>query len=402
MRILVLDTIHGGRTIAHALRERGHAVETVDIYRGREGISPSDARSGDYEMIIAPVHLDPGHVLLRELPAPLVTHHEAVRWIIGKKAPARFIEVTGARGKTTTASALAHVMQGPGILHTSLGTIRLPEKETIGRTGITPASLIAAAHSAYSQNRWLIGEVSLGFVGAGNLGVLSSAGTYAFGAGKRDALSEKLRSGNRLPLVIVPPGFGRSGNRLPADTVAVSEGSTCRYEWEGITGRYENPLLGTEAYRDPLLIATAAACVLGIDPSPLAGFAPLEGRKTVSWVGRTLVVDDSNSGTCAETARDAIRLARARAGIPSPLTLVIGKEAGAICEGFPPDEIASVIRTESPDNVILVGDYDPDEVCHAWEGGGRVLQARTLGEGRARALQVPDGSIVVLAVKTWR
>ncbi|HOS81993.1 MAG TPA: coenzyme F430 synthase [Methanolinea sp.] len=402
MRILVLDTIHGGRTIALALRERGHTVDMVDIYRGKEGISPSDARSGDYEMIIAPVHLDPGHPLLRDLPAPLVSHHEAVRWIIGKQAPARFIEVTGARGKTTVASAMAHVMQGPGILHTSRATVRLPENETMGRLGITPASLIAPAHSAYSQDRWLIGEVSLGFVGAGNLGILSSAGTYTFGAGKRDALSEKLRSGNRLPLIIVPPGFSRSGNRLPADEVALSEGSMCRYEWDGITGRYENPLLVTKAYRDPLLLATAAACVLGIDPSPLAGFKPLEGRKTVSWVGRTLVMDDSNSGTCAGTARDAIRLARARAGRPSPLVLVIGKEAGAICEGFPPDEVASVISTESPDHVILVGDYDLDEVCRRWKGKGSVLQARTLEEGRTRAMQFPDGSIVVLAVKTWR
>lgn len=402
MRILVLDTIHGGRTIALALRERGHTVDMVDIYRGKEGISPSDARSGEFEMVIAPIHLDPGHPLLRELSAPLVTHHEAVRWIIGKQAPARFIEVTGARGKTTTASALAHVMQGPGILHTSLGTVRLPENETMGRLGITPASLIAAAHSAYFQDRWLIGEVSLGFVGAGSLGVLSSAGTYAFGAGKRDALSEKIRSGNRLPLIIVPPGLNRSGNRLPADEVALSEGSTCRYEWNGIMGRYENPLLAMEAYRNPLLLATAAACVLGIDPSPLAGFRPLEGRKTVSWAGRTLVMDDSNSGTCAGTARDAIRLARARAGMSSSLVLVIGKEAGAICEGFPPEEIASVIRTESPDHIILVGDYDPDEVCQAWNGKGSVLQTRTLEEGRARAMQFSDESIVVLAVKTWR
>jgi hypothetical protein len=402
MRILVLDTIHGGRTIAHALRERGHTVDTVDIYRGKEGISPSDARSKDYEMVIAPVHLDPGHPLLRELTAPLITHHEAVRWIIGKQVPAQFIEVTGARGKTTTASALAHLMQGPGILHTSLKTVLLPERETVGRTGITPASLIAAAHSAYSQGRWLIGEVSLGFVGAGNLGVLSSSGTYAFGAGKRDALSEKIRSGTMLPRVIVPPGMSRSGNRLPADEVASSEGSTCRYEWMDITGRYENPLLMTEAYRDPLLIATAAACVLGIDPSPLGSFIPLEGRKTVSWVGSTLVVDDSNSGTCAETARDAIRLARASAGMPSPLTLVIGKEEGAICEGFPPEEIASVIRTESPDHVILVGDYKPDEVCQGRIGAGCVMQARTLEEGKARAMQFSDGRIVVLAVKTWR
>jgi len=263
MHLLVLDTIHGGRILAHALSEEGHAVDMVDIYRGRGGIDASVAGTRDYDMVIAPVHLDPGHQLLRGLTAPVITHHQAVRWIIGKRVPARFIEVTGARGKTTTAHALAHLVQGPGVLHTSCGTVLMPEKENIGRNGITPASLVAAAGAAYSSDRWLIAEVSLGFVGAGDLGILTSLETYAFAAGNRDALSEKLRSGAGLPWLIVPPGSHRSGNRLPADQVAMAAGSTCRYAWNGISGTYENPLLGTEAYRDPLLIATAAACVLG-------------------------------------------------------------------------------------------------------------------------------------------
>lgn len=36
MHLLVLDTIHGGRIIAHALSKKGHAVDTVDIYREKE------------------------------------------------------------------------------------------------------------------------------------------------------------------------------------------------------------------------------------------------------------------------------------------------------------------------------------------------------------------------------
>jgi len=401
MHLLVLDTIHGGRILAHALSEEGHAVDMVDIYRGRGGIDASVAGTRDYDMVIAPVHLDPGHQLLRGLTAPVITHHQAVRWIIGKRVPARFIEVTGARGKTTTAHALAHLVQGPGVLHTSCGTVLMPEKENIGRNGITPASLVAAAGAAYSSDRWLIAEVSLGFVGAGDLGILTSLETYTFAAGKRDALSEKLRSGACLPWLIVPPGSHRSGNRLPADQVAMAAGSTCRYAWNGISGTYENPLLGTEAYRDPLLIATAAACVLGIDPSPLASFEPIRGRKTVSRFGGTLVVDDSNSGTCARTARDAIHMARAQAGRNAPLVLVIGKEGGAICEGFPEEEIASVVMDESPDRIVLVGDYDPATACPG-KGDGCIARARTLDEGRDLAMQSPEGSMVVLAVKTWR
>jgi len=33
MRLLVLDTIHGGRDLAGYLREQGHFVDAVDVYR---------------------------------------------------------------------------------------------------------------------------------------------------------------------------------------------------------------------------------------------------------------------------------------------------------------------------------------------------------------------------------
>lgn len=400
MRILVLDTIHGGKEIAEALAGRGHTVDMVDVYRGREGISPSIARCRDYDLVVAPVHLDPAHPLLRDIHAPVISHHEAVRWILGRETPPLLVEVTGARGKTTTACALAHVLKGHGVLHTSRGTILLPGGEVTGRGGITPAALIEPAILARSQNRWLVGEISLGFVGLGRLGILTSVESYRCAAGRRDALTEKLRSGDSLPAVVTPPGTEESGNRVPADRIATARGRSCHYSWEGMEGIYENHLLGIAAYRDPLLLATAAACILGIDPSPLSGFSPLEGRKTVSREGSLLVVDDSNSGTCGRTARDAISIARAIGGQDAPLTLVIGKERGAICEGFPPGEIASVVREESPDRIVLVGDYDPSTVAaHARDG---VRVAGTLAEGREIAMQSPAGSIVVLAVKTWR
>ncbi len=61
--------------------------------------------------------------------APVISHHEAVRQLLGKNTPEPMIEITGARGKTTTAHALAFLMEGPGILHTSTGTYQLPGKE---------------------------------------------------------------------------------------------------------------------------------------------------------------------------------------------------------------------------------------------------------------------------------
>lgn len=402
MRILVLDTIHGGKRIADALGKRGHSIDMVDIYRGREGISQGEAELKDYDLVIAPVHLFPGHSLLKAVIAPTVTHHQAVRWILGHDVPHPLVEVTGARGKTTTAHALAYLMDGTGILHTSRGTIEYPSGAVLGQSGITPASVIDAAHLARSRGGWMIAEVSLGFTGAGQLGILTSLDTYRCAGGQRDALEEKLRSGYTLPLVLTPRGTTRNSNRLPVDEIARVEGDTCRYAWEGIHGEFSNPLLETAAYRDPLALAAAAACILGLDPGRLSTFSPVTGRMALSWKGKTAVVDDSNSGTCALTAMQAIRFARQATGDKSPLTLVIGKEEGAICEGFLAEDIVDLIRSQSPDRVILVGrEYDA-LIPGSLRQKISFSICDTLAEGEALALKEAGSGMVVLAVKTWR
>jgi len=404
MQILVLDTIHGGKKIAEALAMRGHSVEMVDVYRGEDGISPGDAGMRDYDLVIAPVHLYPQYPLLTSVPSPVIPHHQAVRWILGRQAPSPLVEITGARGKTTTAHALAHLMEGPGILHTSRGTTEYPSGKIHGQLGITPASLIEAASLARSCGGWLIAEISLGFTGAGNLGILTSMDTYRCAGGEKDALEEKLRSGNALTLMLTPPGTSQSGNRLPADRIAKVDGDVCRYAWGEISGEFENPILGNAAYRDPLTLAAAAACILGIDPARLSTFTPVAGRMVCSFRGKTAVVDDSNSGTCAATALQAIRYGRQLAGIRGPLTLVIGKEEGAICEGFPGETIVELVRSECPDRVILVGATYGPLISESLPGEIPLACCDTLAEGEALALENADPreGIVVLAVKTWR
>lgn len=402
MQILVLDTIHGGAIIARALQDRGHSVDIVDVYRGNVGITPDEAAQGTYDLTIAPVHLDPAYPLLQRIRSPVISHHQAVKWILGPEVPRPFIEITGARGKTTTAHALAHVMGGPGILHTSKGTIEYPARVIHNNPGITPASLIGAVTLARSIEGWVIAEISLGFSGSGQLGILTSRETYPFAAKQKDALSEKVRSGRSLPRVILTPGMHRDGHGIPADEIVQVEGDTCRFGWEGIQGEFRSPLFVYEAYRTPLILAVAAACVLGIDPTPLASFTPLEGRLAVSRIGDTIVVDDANSGTCAATARQAIGIARQESGCRDPLTLVIGKEDGAICEGFPAEDILAVIREEVPERVILVGKDYESGIPGLARQNIRISYCDTLAEGKTLALEDTYGGMVVLAVKAWR
>ncbi len=194
MHILVLDTIHGGKEIGEAFAARGDRVDCVDVYRGKGGIDVKTAMTRDYDLVVAPVHLDPDHPLLHFSKAPVISHHEAVRQILIGNIPEPMIEITGAKGKTTTAHALAFLMAGKGILHTSSGTYLFPEKKWLSRSSITPGSVLAAAKSARDIGGWLIVEESLGVTCLGNLGIITSDGDYSFAAGKKSALASKIAS----------------------------------------------------------------------------------------------------------------------------------------------------------------------------------------------------------------
>ena len=386
MQILVLDTIHGGAELARALRGSGHQVDEVDVYRGKAGIPVEEVLERSYDLVTAPVHLDPAHPLLQRH-GPAVSHHEMVGWVIrGRRTPHPFIEITGARGKTTTAHALASLLPGAGILHTSTGTYRYPERERLWKRSITPASLIPAAHEARRIGGWLIAEESLGVTGAGDVAVLTSPEDYPVAAGRKHAITEKCRQLARARIVVLPPGIDLAGRTVAAGDIVSFDGPVCRYAWGGITGTFENPLCTLEGYRTPLALAAATACVLGIDPSPLAGFAALPGRMASRREGNLLIVDNANSGTNVETTVEAARYARALAG-NGALTLVIGEEARAICEGFSPEDIARAVSAVGPTATVYVG-----------EGH----EAATLDEGLTQARNITPSGAIVLAVKTWR
>ena len=104
------------------------------------------------------------------------------------------------------------------------------------------------------------------------------------------------------------------------------------------------------------------------------------------WSAGTLIVDNANSGTSAETTIEAAAYARALAG-RADLTIVIGEESRAVCEGFPEEDIRRAIAAIRPDRVVRVG-----------EGG----DAATLAAGEEIARSITERGSILLAVKTWR
>jgi coenzyme F430 synthetase len=406
MQILVLDTIHGGKALGDAFSARGDRVDQIDVYRNESAVDVPIALRNMYDLIVAPVHLDPDHPLIKSPKAPVISHHEAVRQLLGENIPRPMIEITGARGKTTTAHALAFLMQGPGILHTSTGTYRFPEKNLISRSSITPASVLAAAESAQKIHGWLIAEESLGVTATGDLSIITSAGDYAVAAGKKSALAIKVASvkvARRLLLAESIPA-DCSGLVTRLEDIAVLNAVECTITLQDKTGQFSNPLLGVSGYRTPLMLAAAAAMILGIDPSPLSSFRALPGRMSVSYKKGLLIVDNANSGTCLETTIEAARYARKLSG-KEEITLVIGQNAGdgAVCEGFAVDAITEAILQIHPRKVIWVGSSPPPET-EEYHNPALPISAvsDTLEEAIIPAIQMTRSGSIVLAVKTWR
>lgn len=405
MQILVLDTIHGGMEIGKAYQNAGHAVDIVDVYHGTTQDLFSAAKTRTYDLVISPVHLDPDHPLRAHRQVPVISHHEAVRQLLAENLPRPFVEITGARGKTTTAHALAHIFLGKGILHTSTGTYSYPTKTVLWKKSITPASILSAVRYANAMPGWLIAEESLGVTGAGDLAIITSSEDYLFASGKKCAVRAKIASAAHAKRILVADHiFCTHEQVVHIEDVARCDGMVCTVEDGGMKCILNNPLFLLPPYRMPLMLAAAAAMLLHVDPTPLNHFTALPGRMSVSHEKGLIIVDNANSGTNVATTLCASRYARHCAGI-ADLTLVIGQVEGdgAVCEGFMPDQIVFAIAQTEPRHVIWIGKL-PDPGSDAYRSvEGRIdAVCKTLEEGRKTALEKTDTGSIVLSVKTWR
>lgn len=405
MQVLVLDTVHGGKEIGAAYADAGHSVDTVDVYHGTTPDELREARLRQYDLVVAPVHLDPDHPLLAHRTVPVITHHEAVRQLLGEHLPKPMIEITGMQGKTTTAHALAHILLGKGVLHTSTGTYTYPTRHLLWKKSITPAAEIAAVRYANQMPGWLVAEISLGVTGAGDLAIITSPDNYTFAAGKKCAIKEKIASARHAKRVLVADGvFCDYENVVRIGDVARCDGMKCTVELEGMKFILTNPLFLIPPYRTPLMLAAAAAMILHVNPTPLDHFTALPGRMALSQTGDIIIIDNANSGTNVNSTLCAARYAR-HCARTTDLTLVIGQVEGdgAVCEGFLPDQILEAIEKVQPSRVVWVGRYpEPDTAPHDALEGTVDAVCTTLEEGRTTAVRITGKGSIVLSVKTWR
>lgn len=200
-KLAVLDLTHGGIPIAIKLAALGNDVSGVDVYgtvdqvllgelEEKYGICCSKAPLplSEFDLLVAPVHLDPAYSMLAEARSEgktVLSHHEAVGKILQddpELSDIRIVEITGVKAKTSTASLLADMLSRrfEVVLHTSRGLEAWKEGVPflIHRgLSITPGSILTAIEKSLEAGirpEFFIFEISIGGTGTADLGILTT------------------------------------------------------------------------------------------------------------------------------------------------------------------------------------------------------------------------------------
>ncbi len=200
-KFAVLDLTHGGIPIVKSLAAAGNEVSGIDVYgtvkpetllelEEKYGIhcSKNPLPASGFDIIVAPVHLDPAYPMLVEARAQkkgILSHHEIVGEILkndSRLSGIKTVEVTGVKAKTSTSSLLADMLSRhfEVVLHTSRGLEywKAGISSLIYRgLSITPGSILVAVEKVFEAGLrpdFFIFEISIGGTGTADLGILTT------------------------------------------------------------------------------------------------------------------------------------------------------------------------------------------------------------------------------------
>ena len=172
MKVLVLDSVHGGKILAEKYLSKKNEVTVVDVYkitpkevfaslRHKGARTPDQVPAEHFDLVTMPCHC-PDRFLEGCTYDKRIFFSDSVHDLIDDR---RFrIEITGVKGKTSTCYLLAHILDAAGkkvFLHTSRGLgPYLDGKHVItDYQSIAPPTLLALPKGEYDV---MICEISLG------------------------------------------------------------------------------------------------------------------------------------------------------------------------------------------------------------------------------------------------
>jgi len=188
MKVLVLDIIHGGKTVAEKFLQHGDEVTAVDIQKkaGREvtgglvrrGIRMADSvPDEEFDICVKPPKLPDSEISPARC-GKVLDFSQAVNMLFDPYDRRFRIEVTGDHGKTSLCFVLAHILDVAGkmvYLHSSHGMGPYHDGRHIitDYQTILPSSLLELPRTEYDV---VVCEVSNGGSGKADIAAVTNAG----------------------------------------------------------------------------------------------------------------------------------------------------------------------------------------------------------------------------------
>ena len=428
--VAVLDTIHGAREICKKLREIGAAAVAFNIYHN----TPTPDVVDSFDVVITPVHANTPLVARAEaLEIPVLTHHQAVGQLVrqsGELNDALVFEVTGVKGKTSTAALLGNAYADRKLLTlTSLGLEVSENGRYIAkrRLSITPASILTAIDLTKKFDfdpEVYIFEVSLGGTGLADVNIITTLlPEYDIAQHTKTSTLAKLQMITNAkessclvaPMDEVPPikqkcclntfGDGRANVRYKntgSNEATMAYSDLERIDGSLASGEIHFALSGSfdfKSYETALLCFTAAALSANLSPdtisSQLSHFKGVLGRMSAATFNGRFLIDNSNSGLDEASIKKAIQYGLTFKKVGHKVILIIGLESN-VCEGIAIEALLSLAQSDSLDHVVFVSDQERTL-------GKGVIQTNNLESALRKALELTDISDVIIScVKMWR
>ncbi len=347
-----------------------------------------------------------------------MSHHEAVKGIASLNSlfsDLNVVEVTGTTKKTTTCELIYQLLKSMSVvLHASSGTryhhngeeVKLPRL----RGSNTPANILKAMRMARDMGLnpdIAVFEVSLGFTGSGDVGVLTSIDAdYKVAGGTKRASDVKVASiKNYDDGIIVHPGilstignsYGDGGENLRIERDIAKFERLRTITGEIISGEIAfAPFkwrIGGDYYRNCLEAALCAVLSMGIAPEELntGDFRAVDGRMSVKELKGRVLIDNSGSGTNLKFLNAVVDAAR-ELSEEQRMILIAGEDTPYVCEGVDMEELKQVLTDRRFKEVIIVG--------NKIDGAGF---ATNIEDALENAIAHSDeGDVIISYVKTLR
>lgn len=402
MKILILDTVHGGKILAERYLKGKNDVTVVDVYKitAKEVLSSlrhKGAKVADtvpeehFDLVVMPCHC-PDVFLGGCTYDKKITFSQAVNDLIDDR---RFrVEITGVKGKTSTCYVLAHLLDASGrkvFLHTSrgLGPYIGGKHIVTDFQSIAPPTLLALPKGEYDV---MVCEVSLGGSGKADIaGITNLLENYGIARntrtaewGKKDILTD--RGINVVPSseIGIWSKYGKPLRPYSERVRPVGEMSLGRPLRVSVDyrGTHEVELKGTYLalqYLDAMSMALEICDAMDVPADAVLGglstFAGVPGRGEITSENGVTYLRDRNPGISHMSVERTLSCLR-RMDALDDAVLIVDPVSRKVCDKMDKDLIQGVADRYGVPLVITDGTGKEPEVPE-----GKRMVIRLIKEG---------------------